>query len=52
MKQLSKNQIDNVHGGFVPLVILGLSLSSAQTAGAIGAMFVAGFAVGTAAASE
>jgi hypothetical protein len=50
--ELNDNKQKEIDGGFVPLVILGVTYTAPQVAAAAGVLFAAGAAVGTAAASE
>jgi lactobin A/cerein 7B family class IIb bacteriocin len=49
-KELSFEEMQEVDGGFVPLLIWGVLWSAPQVAAAAGAFFLAGVAAGTAVA--
>lgn len=51
MKELEKDELMKVDGGFVPLVIFGVLYSAEIVAAACGASFLAGFAGGIAIAT-
>ena len=52
MTELSELQLKQVTGGFIPLVILGVTYSAKIVAGAIGSAFLAGFGSGVIIASS
>lgn len=47
-RELNYLELENVNGGFVPLVIWGVTYTASQVAAASGACFLAGFAGGIA----
>jgi lactobin A/cerein 7B family class IIb bacteriocin len=46
MVELKKDELKKVNGGFIPLVIFGVTYSAQLVAGAIGSAFIAGFGGG------
>jgi len=52
VQELSLQDQQNIEGGFIPLVIWGVSFTAAQVAGGAGAMFLAGIGIGAAVAAK
>lgn len=52
MQEMNLQEMKEVDGGFIPLVILGVAFSAKAVAGACGAVFLAGMGIGAMAASD
>ena len=52
MKDLSVFEQNQVDGGFIPLVIFGVSLSAKAVAGIAGTLFLTGAGIGASIASD
>lgn len=50
--ELNAQEVKEIEGGFVPLVILGVTYSAKTVAAAAGACFIAGLGIGALAASD
>lgn len=50
-KELSNVEIQETNGGFIPLLILGVTYTATQVAAAAGTFFLAGVATGVAVAT-
>lgn len=49
--ELNAQEVKETEGGFIPLIILGVTYSAPTVAAAIGACFIAGLAIGASAAA-
>ncbi|WP_437919926.1 hypothetical protein [Sphingobacterium sp. LRF_L2] len=49
---LNEEQAKTIEGGFIPLVIWGVSFTASQVAAGAGAVFLAGMGIGAAAAAK
>jgi hypothetical protein len=52
IQDMDINEMTTTEGGFIPLIIWGVSFTAAQVAGGAGAMFLAGMGIGAAVAAE
>ncbi|KEQ30277.1 hypothetical protein [Pedobacter antarcticus] len=52
VEELDSDNLMNTDGGFIPLVIWGVSFTAAQVAGGAGAVFLAGMGIGAAVAAQ
>lgn len=52
MQEMNLQEMKEVDGGFIPLVIWGVAFSAKAVAGACGATFLAGMGIGAMAASD
>lgn len=52
MQEMNLQEMKEVNGGFIPLVILGVAYSAKTVAAACGATFIASMGIGALAASE
>jgi len=52
LQEMSMQEMQGVNGGFIPLVIFGVSFCAKTVAGACGAVFIAGMAIGASAAAK
>lgn len=52
VEELNSENLMNIDGGFIPLIIWGVSLTAGQVAGGAGAMFLAGMGIGAAVAAQ
>lgn len=48
VEEMNEVEMQEVDGGFVPLVVFGIALSAKAVAGAAGACFLAGVGIGSA----
>lgn len=51
VQELSTQEINEINGGFIPLVILGVAFSAKAVAAGAGAVFLAGMGIGAAVAA-
>jgi len=49
--ELNTQEVNEINGGFIPLVIFGVAFSAKAVAGGAGAVFLAGMGIGAAAAA-
>lgn len=52
MQEMNLQEVKEVNGGFIPLVIWGVAFTAKTVAGACGATFLAGMGIGALAASD
>ena len=52
LQEMDAKELQEVEGGFVPIVIWGVAFTASQVAGGAGAMFLAGIGIGAAVASK